>query len=106
MHAHEWATAFLLGAVLGVALRAEGGDRGPVNKGLEMSIRLDRPSFKADEPVVLDVMIRNTTPEEVSLGMSVDDQASFEIEVRYVGGGMTQSGRMPLTKYGARRFSA
>jgi hypothetical protein len=105
MQAYEWATAVLLGAALGVALRAESDDRGPVNKGLEMSIRLARPSSRVDEPVVLEVVIRNTKPEEVSLGMSADDQASFDIEVRYVGGGMTQSGRMPLTKYGVRRFS-
>ena len=106
MHAHEWVTAVLLSAAFGVALRAEAADRASVNKGLEMSIQLDRTSTRVGEPVVLGVVIRNTKREEVSLGMSVHDQASFDIEVRYVGGGMTQAGRMPLTKYGARRFSA
>ncbi len=32
--------------------------------------------------------------------------ASFEIAVVYIGGGMTQRGRMPLTKYGVTRLAA
>ncbi len=78
---------------------------GPIVKGLQMSSRLEKSEYRSDEPVMLEVAIKNTSKEVVSLGWSADDQASFEIAVNYVGGGLAPAGRMPLTKYGAWRFA-
>jgi hypothetical protein len=75
---------------------------GPLTKGLQMSIRLDRTQVRAGEAILLDVTIRNTGKGEADLGMSVDDLSSFDFVVQYVGGGMTQCERMPFTKYGAK----
>ena len=106
MGVHGLAIVVLFTVAPGAAPRAEGPDWGPGHEGLRMSARLDRPGYRVEEPVVLEVVIWNTKPEEASLGMSAADQASFDIEVRYVAGGMTQSGRMPLTGYEARRLAA
>jgi hypothetical protein len=78
---------------------------GPNMKGLRMSARLERPRYRAGEPIVVDIVIKNTSKELVFLGFSAEDTASFEIVVSYTGGGLTQAGRMPLTKYGTWRFT-
>jgi hypothetical protein len=84
--------------VLGIG-EAEGGKT--VLKGLQMSIGLEREQYRADEPVILEVIIKNTLDEEADLGMSASDLSSFAFVVRYVDGGMSQARRMPLTKFGA-----
>jgi hypothetical protein len=86
-------------AVLGIG-DAVGGKA--VTRGLQMSIRLERERYRADQPVPLEVVIKNTLDEEADLGMSVSDLSSFTFVVRYAGGGMTRAGTMPLTRYGAR----
>jgi hypothetical protein len=80
-------------------------DWGPVLKGLQMSSRVDRSRYRADEPIMVEVVIKNTSKEVVFLGMSIDDQASFDIAVSLNESGAGGLGRMPLTKYGARRFA-
>jgi hypothetical protein len=70
--------------------------------GLQMSIHLERNRYRADEPITLEVVVKNNGDKEVDLGMSATDMSSFDMEVRYVGGGMTQAGRMPLTKFGTK----
>lgn len=77
----------------------------PMVKGLEMSIGLDQGAYRADEPARLEVFIKNTAEEEVSLGMSASDLSSFDLVVQYTGGGMAQGGRAPLTRYGAQVLS-
>ena len=67
-----------------------------------MSIRLERTRYGAGEPILLEVVIRNTANAEADLGMSACDLSSFDFAVRYVGGGMSQAGRMPFTRYGAK----
>ena len=92
-------------AVLGIA---DKGDEpspiawGPVTRGLQMSIRLERTRYGGGEPILLEVVIRNTANAEADLGMSACDLSSFDFAVRYVGGGMSQAGRMPFTRYGAK----
>lgn len=71
-------------------------------QGVEISLRLEREQYRADEPITLELVIKNTGTEVVDLGMSASDLSSFDFVVRYVGGGMTQGGRMPLTKYGTK----
>jgi hypothetical protein len=71
-------------------------------KGLKMSIRVDRERYQAGEPVTLEVVIKNAGAEEADLGMSATDLSSFDFVVNYVGGGMTQAGKMPLTKFGSK----
>jgi hypothetical protein len=80
-------------------------DWGPVLKGLQMSSRVERSRYRADEPIMVEVVIKNTSKEVVFLGMSVDDQASFEVVVSLNESGAGGLGRMPLTKYGAWRFA-
>jgi len=70
--------------------------------GLQMSLRLERERYRADEPVILEVVINNSGDEEANLGMSASDRSSFDVVVCYVGGGMTQAERMPLTKFGTK----
>ena len=65
---------------------------------LLISARLERPRYRAGEPIVVDIVIKNTGKEVVFLGFSAEDAASFEIVVSYIGGGLTQAGRMPLRK--------
>ena len=75
------------------------------HKGLQMAVRADKPSYRVDETVVIDVAIRNTTKEPIWLGMSIEDQASFEVIVNLkeiMAGGL---GRMPLTRYGVFRYT-
>ena len=76
----------------------------PIMKGLQ-SARFERPRYRAGEPIVVDNVIKNTSKELVFLGFSAEDTASFEFVVSYIGGGLTPAGRMPLTKYGAWRFT-
>jgi hypothetical protein len=71
-------------------------------KGLQMTLRLERQRYRADEPVALELVIKNAGNEEADLGMSASDMSSFDFVVCYVGGGMTQAGRMPLTKFGTK----
>jgi hypothetical protein len=71
-------------------------------KGLQMSLRLERERYRVDEPVALEVVIKNNREEEADLGMSAADLSNFEFVVRYVGGGMTQAGKMPMTKFGTK----
>ena len=73
-------------------------------RGLRMTLHLERSRFPAGEAIPLEVVIKNESGAEVCLGMSIDDQASFDYVVRYVGGGLTRAGRMPITKYGAWRL--
>jgi hypothetical protein len=73
-------TLFLLVATVARAGEPS-SDWGPVKKGLQMSGRVDRARYRADEPIMLD------------------------IAGSYVGGGLTQVGRMPLTKYATWRFA-
>jgi hypothetical protein len=88
-------------SVLGIAEK-ETMAWGPVTKGLQMSVRLEKAQYRYGESIQLDVLIRRTANEEADLGMSVSDLSSFDFDVRYVSGGMAQAGRMPLTKYGAK----
>jgi hypothetical protein len=97
-------TLFLLVATVARAGEPS-SDWGPVKKGLQMSGRVDRARYRADEPIMLEVAIRNTSKKSVFLGMSATDTSSFDIAVSYVGGGLTQVGRMPLTKYATWRFA-
>jgi len=71
-------------------------------KGLQMSLKLEREQYRIDEPITLEVVIKNTGAEKAFLGMSSSDMSQFDFAVCYVGGGMTQSGKMPLTKYGTK----
>jgi hypothetical protein len=71
-------------------------------EGLQMSLRLEQGRYRADEPVTLEVVIKNTGDEQVYLGMSASDLSRFDFAVRYFGGGMAQAGRMPLTKFGTK----
>jgi hypothetical protein len=71
-------------------------------KGLEMSLRLDRETYRFDEPITLELIIKNIGAEKIYLGMSATDMSSFDFVVNYVGGGMTQFGRMSLTNYGTK----
>ena len=71
---------------------------GPIMKGLLMSARLERSRYRAGEPIMVGIVIKNTSKELVFLGFSAEDAASFEIVVSYIGGGLTQAGRMPLRK--------
>ena len=66
--------------------------------GLQMSIRLERDSYRVDEPITLEVVIKNGGTENAFLGMSAADIGRFDFEINYVSGGM--AGKMPLTKYG------
>jgi hypothetical protein len=79
----------------------------PVPRGLRMTIRLEqgRTRYSADEPIPLEVVVRNTSPDEAYLGMSDSEQSSFEILVNLRQSEAGGLGRMPLTKYGTRRFA-
>ena len=39
-------------------------------KGLQMSLRLERERYRADEPIILEVVIKNIATDEAILGMS------------------------------------
>lgn len=73
-----------------------------IAKNLQMTLRLEREQYRVDEPISLEVIIKNTGTEKAFLGMSASDLSHFDFAVSYVGGGMTQSGKMPLTKYGTK----
>jgi hypothetical protein len=70
-----------------------------------MSLRLDRSRYRADEPITVEVVIKNVSQEAVFLGMSAEDWASFEIAVSLLESEAGGLGRMPLTKFGVRRFA-
>jgi hypothetical protein len=83
-------------AVLGIAEKEVVPMTGkPVPKGLQITIRLEKTKYRAGESIPLEVNIRNTGTEEIDLGMCASDLSRFDFEVCYVGGGMTQAGRMP-----------
>jgi hypothetical protein len=90
--------------LIATATAAWAGEPSPSAKGLRMSLHLERSRFLAGEAIPLEVVIRNESDAEVFLGMSAEDMGSFDFVVRYVGGGLTQAGRMPITKYGAWRL--
>ena len=76
---------------------------GPPMKGLRMSVALLKEAkFGPFDRIVLKVMIENTSDKEIDLGMSATDFGSFDIAVEYVGGGLSQKGRVPITKFGTR----
>ena len=80
---------------------------GPELKGMQMSATiLERATFKVGQPVTLAVAIKNISDKEVVLGMLISDVGSFDIAVEYIGGGMTQGGRVPTTNYGKWRLAA
>ena len=66
-----------------------------------MTIRAaNGPSYRAGEPIAIELAVRNTTDHRLFYTMSAEDLPSFDFAVEYVGGGMTQGGRLPMTRYG------
>ena len=94
----------LLATAMARAGEPSAGDAAAI-KGLQMSIHVEKTRYRADEPMVIEVAIKNTTEAEVFLGMSIDDWASFDFAVQLVASEAGGIGRMPLTKFGARRLS-
>ncbi len=74
-----------------------------VSGGFQMTIRAaNGTSYRAGEPIVIELAVRNTTDHRLFYTMSAEDLPSFEFAVEYVGGGMTQGGRLPMTRYGVQ----
>lgn len=80
-------------------------DWGPVFRGLRMSSSVERARCQTTQPITLEVVIKNTSQEVVFLGGAALDYASFDIAVSYIGGGQSQGGRVPLTRYGQKLFA-
>src|SRR5207248_2046385 len=92
----HWVTAAIFMLTAGIAAARRNEPVSPVLgasssiPGLSLSIRLAKPRFPADEPVVLEAIIGNRSGSPVILGDSASDFGSFDFSVEYVAGGLFQ----------------